>query len=66
MSGENYIEMSLEQLDSIGKDLSQAIREGYLNPERKIQVQYILGQVSFELWQRHQNEELVIINTMGV
>ena len=53
--------MPLAQLDARGKELSLAIREGYLNPERKAQVQSELGQISFELWVRYNAGEMEIV-----
>jgi len=57
---ENYIEMSLERLDTRGKELSAAIRGNYLNKERKAQVQSELGLIAFELYMRHEAGEMEI------
>lgn len=58
----DYVSMPLARLDERGKELSYAIREGYLNPERKAQVQHELGQISFELYQRHLAGEMEIVH----
>lgn len=58
----NYIEMPIGQLNERGEELSHAIREGYLNPERKAQVQKELGSISFEMWFRYRNGEFDIVN----
>lgn len=57
----NYIDMTPERLDERGKILSEKIRDGYLTPERKAQVQKELGDISFELWCRYQENEVEFI-----
>lgn len=63
---ENYIGMTVEHLDKRGKELSLAIREGYLNPERKEQVQHELSLLSFELYQRHLEGTLEVVDIKAV
>jgi len=55
---ENYLEMSLERLDSRGKVLSESLRSIDHCPERKAQIQYELGQISFELYCRYQENKI--------
>lgn len=61
----NYIEMPLARLDARGKELSEAVRGNYLNPERMKQVQKELGDIAFELWCRHDAGEIEFVNRAG-
>lgn len=57
----NYIDMPLEQLDRMGKELSAAVRGNYLNPERKKEVQHRISCIALELWCRHRDEEFEFV-----
>jgi len=58
----NYIDMPLERLDERGRELTQAINGNYLNPERKAQVQHEISCIALELWCRHEEGELELVN----
>jgi len=55
---ENYIDMPLERLDGRGKELSASLRGIDHCPERRAQIQYELGQISFELYCRYNDNEI--------
>ena len=59
---ENYIEMPLHRLNERGKELSASLRGIDHCSERKAQIQYELGQISFELYCRYNIGELVFEN----
>jgi len=58
----NHTEWPLARLDQRGRELTQAINGNYLNPERKAQVQHEIGLIATELWFRHEEGELELVN----
>lgn len=57
----NYLDISTEQLDARGKELSASLREIQHTTERRDQIHHELGNIAFELWSRYEVGDIEVI-----
>lgn len=57
----NYIEMPLERLNARGKELTWSLNNINHGPERKAQIQHEISCIALELWCKHRDGEVEIV-----